>query len=304
MGLFENHINSRFAGWENDERRKMSREYCLSTNSRADQTIREISKFTTIRDKRVLDIGTAYAGIPVVSMLAGAREAIGIDISEDFISVGKLNVEDHKSEAKIIHMSIFDEEIESLGGFDIIVCNDVIEHVDEPRKAIEIMSKLLNPGGYIYMQIPNHFALSHLIADGHYLLFGITLLPYQFAKEYYYGTPKYKNEQYTVAYWKSYAFYKNYFQKNGINLNLLDKFDSSFYPDFLKSKEEFRKKLSACTIERITRRGNKLLEIIDKETDHQYLYNYYYLSFWKFIGHRPLEKRKSFFNFLNFFSGK
>lgn len=38
--------------------------------------------------------------------------------------------------------------------FDLIMCNHVLEHLSEPEKTIEDLKVLLNPTGYIYLELP------------------------------------------------------------------------------------------------------------------------------------------------------
>ena len=45
-------------------------------------------------------------------------------------------------------------DIRLLGLFDVIICNDVIEHVDNPIQIIEELSSLLMPKGILYAAVP------------------------------------------------------------------------------------------------------------------------------------------------------
>ena len=40
------------------------------------------------------------------------------------------------------------------GGFDIIICNDVLEHVNNPRQLLNTIHDLLDPKGLIYISLP------------------------------------------------------------------------------------------------------------------------------------------------------
>lgn len=75
--------------------------------------------------------------------------------------------------------------LDALGKFDFVICNDVIEHVHDARALVGNICRLLAPGGIAYLEIPNKRAASFLLSDGHYSLFGITVLPHSEAKKYY-----------------------------------------------------------------------------------------------------------------------
>lgn len=46
-------------------------------------------------------------------------------------------------------------EVELGGSFDIILCTEVLEHCDYPERIIEEMKRLLNPGGVIFITVPD-----------------------------------------------------------------------------------------------------------------------------------------------------
>lgn len=56
-----------------------------------------------------------------------------------------------------VHHGIYDEVAEKLpdGYFDLVVCNDVIEHMIDHDEFLEKIKSKLTPNGYILMSIPN-----------------------------------------------------------------------------------------------------------------------------------------------------
>lgn len=57
--------------------------------------------------------------------------------------------------------------------FDIVICNSVIEHIDNPEKFVEVVSKVLKPGGYFFGKTPNR---------NHYMPVAARLTPLSFHK--------------------------------------------------------------------------------------------------------------------------
>jgi SAM-dependent methyltransferase len=116
---------------------------------------------------------------------AGAAEAIGIDVDPNLLEYCRALLKDHRLR-KIYHQKdiLKAEDIRPLGTFDIITCNDVIEHVRSPYTAMKHMSSLLRENGLLFMEIPNRFCASFIQSDGHYNLFGVTLLPNWMADPY------------------------------------------------------------------------------------------------------------------------
>ncbi|MCA9042090.1 MAG: methyltransferase domain-containing protein, partial [Planctomycetaceae bacterium] len=47
--------------------------------------------------------------------------------------------------------------------FDVVVCNNLWEHVPDPLQLLREMKKFLKPGGYIIMSTPSRYRLSNLV---------------------------------------------------------------------------------------------------------------------------------------------
>lgn len=74
---------------------------------------------------------------------------------------------------KIFNAKVIDLESDNLAyqdnNFDLVICNQVLEHLKNYKKVIDDMIRVTKKGGYILIGIPN---LAHLI-NRIYLLFGI-----------------------------------------------------------------------------------------------------------------------------------
>ena len=172
--------------------------YALTTNERGYYIKDLVSKYTDIKGKKYLDIGTAYGG----SCIAFSKECkfvAGFDINEDFLRLAKANFSDNNLSPENLHCIDITQKtaLEPFkNSFDLITCNDVIEHVENVKQAIENISELLSPCGIVYFEIPNKEYPGFVIKDGHYGLFGITLLSRNDAEDYY---KEFFKEDYTVG---------------------------------------------------------------------------------------------------------
>jgi len=105
-----------------------------------------------VRNKRVLDLasGEGYGS----NLLAKtAKQVVGIDIDEQ-------TVRHAKNKYLLPHLdfkagSILDVPIEGNGVFDVIVCFEALEHVDDHHKLLSEAKRLLTPNGLFLVSTPN-----------------------------------------------------------------------------------------------------------------------------------------------------
>jgi len=126
---------------------------------------------------------------------------------------------------------------DQLGEFEIVTCQDVLEHVLDPETVIASMCAMLKPGGIFYMQVPNKWGLGQLLADHHFSLPGLTTLARNQSKEYWAKAIGRPAESYDVGYLKTARWYGAIFRKYGVQLQILD--TGSSFADVLAYKNEF-----------------------------------------------------------------
>jgi SAM-dependent methyltransferase len=101
----------------------------------------------------VLDVGCAY-GL-VLARVPDGLHKFGIDVSEHAIEEAARRVPDAdlrigNAERELPFPSDF---------FDVVTCNDVIEHLENPERALANIHRVLKPGGVLYLNTPNLNAL-------------------------------------------------------------------------------------------------------------------------------------------------
>lgn len=168
--------------------KKMYYQFAFTSNIRGWSAIKELASIKPLEGSRFIDVGCAYGGFIVAALQHGANQSVGIEINPRLASIAVDNARDNSLEKKaqiIVGDALDCRLLDSLGQFDFVVCNDVIEHVSDARLLAKRISGLLRPSGVAYLEIPNKRAASFLLSDGHYSLFGITALPQSEAKKYY-----------------------------------------------------------------------------------------------------------------------
>ena len=154
--------------------------FALSTTERGAAFARYIAPHVAL-PKRFLDIGCAYGGFLRAWRARGA-DVVGVELEAEFAALARANLGDDGGQ--VVHADILACDAASLGRFDLVACNDVIEHVADGRALVRQVAALLEPGGVAYFEIPNPQAISFVASDGHFQQFGLTLLSRPLAERY------------------------------------------------------------------------------------------------------------------------
>lgn len=99
---------------------------------------------------RVLDVGCGMGRTlaEVKKCMNGDSYLLGIDIS----NVALRKASEHYKDFEFIQSDGGASIPE--GGFDLIICSQTLEHVDNPIEIIDDMKKSLNPGGTLFITVP------------------------------------------------------------------------------------------------------------------------------------------------------
>ena len=154
--------------------------YALSSNARAAGVFENFRQATGQSGGRHLDVGCGYGGTLRAFAEAG-YECLGVESHPTLAEYSQANGSDFS--IPILNRNFLEIDIDKLGLFDAITCNEVIEHVSDAPAAINRLVSLLKPGGTLMMSIPNKDFIDFVAKDGHFQLFGITLLSRQESKK-------------------------------------------------------------------------------------------------------------------------
>lgn len=103
-------------------------------------------------ENRVLEIGSGKGGtLMSLKNMKRAQEVVGVELME---------IEDSYQQApEIDKMIIGDIEAMEIpypeDYFDVILCGDVLEHLNDPWSVLKHLKQLLKPGGKVIMSLPN-----------------------------------------------------------------------------------------------------------------------------------------------------
>ncbi len=100
---------------------------------------------------RVLDAGCGLAYGTQMLADAGATATVGVDIAASMLEIARGRVTDA---VELVAAPMEDLPFPD-GHFDLVVCFEAIEHVEDPRAALEELGRVLAPGGTLAVSSPN-----------------------------------------------------------------------------------------------------------------------------------------------------
>jgi 2-polyprenyl-3-methyl-5-hydroxy-6-metoxy-1,4-benzoquinol methylase len=202
------------------------RRYMRSDIQRGRQIARTLRQWKPLRGRRALDVGCGYGGM-MISMAEQGANVTGVEIDPERARLGRLRLEELGIPCDYRQADICKPAVrESLGLFDVITCQDVLEHVMDPTSMIQTICSMLRPGGLVFVQVPNKWGVRQLMADDHFGLTGLTALSRKQAIEYWQMATGVAAPHYDVGFPRGERYYMNAFSRSGVSLRHLQKYGS------------------------------------------------------------------------------
>lgn len=143
-----------------------------------------VKQIGNLNGKKLLEIGCGYSLFLAICRKNGIR-AVGIEpASQEFyqqtFNISKEILKRAGVDPNIIKQGVGEKIPFKKDTFDVVVSLYTLEHVQNVEKVIKESLRVLKPGGYIYMVIPNYGSFW----EGHYGILWIPYLPKPIAKLY------------------------------------------------------------------------------------------------------------------------
>lgn len=126
--------------------------------------VRYISERCELSGKEVLDVGCG-GGILAESLAERGAKVTGIDIAQKVIDVARLHLLESGLNVEFVTGTAEQMATDSVSGFDVITCMEMLEHVPDPVSVIKATAAMLRPGGHAFFSTLNR--------TPHAFLFGI-----------------------------------------------------------------------------------------------------------------------------------
>ena len=146
----------------------------------------------------VLDVGSGY-GHTALALARSCRRVIGVEPSSALVASARdLAIESEQPNLEFRQGVA--EELPFDGAFDLIVLDNVYEHIPDQRTALERICRALRPGGAAYILVPNRL----WPIEAHYHLPFLSWLPLPLANAYLRRSGRgsdYEDASYAPTYW-------------------------------------------------------------------------------------------------------
>lgn len=141
------------------------------------ERIAQISHYTgAFTGLQMLDLGAGMGGFAVAAALQGARVQVS-EYNRPYCGIIQLRADRYALDIPVVNGA--GENLPYRAGqFDVVVCWDVIEHVQSPTAMLHEIHRVLKPGGKLFLTVINRRAW----VDPHYHIRGLNWLPRRFAE--------------------------------------------------------------------------------------------------------------------------
>ena len=114
--------------------------------------------------RRILDLGSGMGGASVALMLEGAAP-LAFEYNREYCGIARLRAERYGLALPIVNGA--GERLPFAdASFDMALCWDVVEHVQNPEQLLAELARVLRPGGRVLLTVINRYAFR----DPHYHL--------------------------------------------------------------------------------------------------------------------------------------
>jgi ubiquinone/menaquinone biosynthesis C-methylase UbiE len=167
---------------EGHPQRELWREYALSGEQRAQDSLDYIERVMPVGGLLLLDIGCGDGGLTVATRKRGCH-VVAVDSSAAALRRAQARISARGMSTCLIQGCGLKLPLES-NSFDIVVLQDVIEHVPDPLLLVKEAFRVTRMGGLCYISAANPHFIGHILSDPHWGLFGVSLMPHWLGKLY------------------------------------------------------------------------------------------------------------------------
>ena len=146
----------------------------------------------------VLDLGSGYGGTSI-ALSRTCRSVLGVEPAQ-FLHEKAVTALLEEPHGNVAFRNAGVEDLEDEDAFDLVVLDNVYEHLPNQRQALTAVHRALRPGGVLFLLTPNKL----WPIEAHYRLPGLAWLPLSLADRYLRLSGRgscYQDASYAPTYW-------------------------------------------------------------------------------------------------------
>jgi 2-polyprenyl-6-hydroxyphenyl methylase/3-demethylubiquinone-9 3-methyltransferase len=126
---------------------------------------------SALAGKRVLDAGCG-AGLLCEAAARRGATVTGLDAASDLILAARTHATSSSLAIEYVQGTVEEFAAQRSGGFDVVSCMELLEHVPEPAALVAGCARLVKPGGDVFFSTINRTLAAYVLAvlGGEYLL--------------------------------------------------------------------------------------------------------------------------------------
>ena len=122
-----------------------------------------IARQAPLAGQDAIDVGCG-GGILAEAMAQRGARVTGIDLADKPLRVAELHLLESGAAVRYARASAEDYAAAHAGGFDVLTCMEMLEHVPDPASAVAACARLLRPGGRAFFSTINRNPKAYLFA--------------------------------------------------------------------------------------------------------------------------------------------
>lgn len=124
---------------------------------------RYVQERANLRGARALDVGCG-GGLLAESLARAGAEVTAIDLAPAMIETARLHALDSRLDIDYRVQSAESLLAAQAGKFDVVACMEMLEHVPDPGITVDVLARLVRPGGDVFLSTINRNFKSFALA--------------------------------------------------------------------------------------------------------------------------------------------
>jgi 2-polyprenyl-6-hydroxyphenyl methylase/3-demethylubiquinone-9 3-methyltransferase len=124
---------------------------------------RFVAQRAPLAGARVLDVGCG-GGLLCEALARAGATVTGIDLAPGMIEVARLHAAEQGIDITYDVVSADQTASVHAGGYDVVTCMEMLEHVPDPARMTATLAQLVRPGGSVFVSTINRNLKSFLLA--------------------------------------------------------------------------------------------------------------------------------------------